>query len=103
MSAADLHLAMMLGSEVRDGYLVLDKDCIEIERELRRAIKQVRRMRGKRVVVAGDRIITAFHVTEKKEEQRLLRRLARSGRQAPPVARARLPTVPSTIVTGDSP
>ena len=35
MSAADLDLVMLLGSEVPDGYLVRDKDCIEIERELR--------------------------------------------------------------------
>jgi hypothetical protein len=56
----DLDLIMMIGTEVEDGYLVRAKDCQAAERELKRLLDQVRRLEGKRLVVEGGSVITAY-------------------------------------------
>ncbi len=69
----DLDLIMLIGTEVKDGYFVRNKDCEAVERQLRHLADQVRRLKGKYVVVADDHIVTAYQAGKTKE-RRLLRR-----------------------------
>ena len=78
LSVEELDLIMLIGSEVDDGYLVRDKDCQEVVRQLKNEIKRVQRVKGKRVVLVNGQIITAFHAT-KSETRRVLRRSEEQG------------------------
>jgi hypothetical protein len=68
----DAELITLLGTEVSDGYLALDRDCQEAERELKKLIGRIRRLSGKRLVTAAGRIVTAYHAS-RRHERRLLR------------------------------
>jgi len=68
----DLELVQWIGTPVEDGYLVRQKDFQLLECELKKLRDQARRMVGKRVVVVGDRIITAYHA-DRDKARRLLR------------------------------
>jgi hypothetical protein len=70
--ADDSDLIKLFGTRVEDGFLVLNKDCQAVERELKRLQDRIRRLSGKRLVVAGDRVVTAYHARPAKE-RRLLR------------------------------
>jgi hypothetical protein len=65
----DLDLILMIGTEVGDGYIVLTRDCKAAERELKRLLDRVRRLAGKRLVVEGGRIITAYHAGSETRRQ----------------------------------
>jgi hypothetical protein len=54
------------------GYLVREKDFQALDRELRQLRDQARRLVGKRLVLEGDRLVTAYHAVRSK--QRLLLR-----------------------------
>ena len=69
----DLDLIMLIGTEVEDGYFVRNKDCEAVGRQLRHLADQVRRLKGKYVVVAADRLVTVYQAAKTKE-RRLLRR-----------------------------
>jgi hypothetical protein len=69
---SDLDLILKIGCEVDDGYLVRDKDCRELEATLKQFLNRIRRLRGKRVVVADGCVVTTFHA-RKNEQKRLLR------------------------------
>ena len=73
----DVELIMMAGTEVEDGYLMRQADYQEIERVLKKFLKHLSRLRGKRLVVATGRIVTAYHATS-GHERKLLRN-ARAG------------------------
>ncbi len=73
ISDDDLSLIMLIGTEVADGFFVRNKDCEATERHLRHLADRVRRLKGKRMVVAEDRIVTTYHASH-KTERRLLRR-----------------------------
>jgi hypothetical protein len=68
----DLDLILWVGTEVEGGYFLRAKDCQAFERKLKRLISRARRLQGKRVVVADNRIVTAYHARP-KTERRLLR------------------------------
>src|SRR5438309_1728866 len=68
----DSELIALIGTEVEDGYLVRTKDCQEVERVLKNFLAQVWRLRGKRLVVANGRIVTAYHASP-RYQRRLLR------------------------------
>ena len=68
----DLDLILAIGSEVEDGYLVRTKDVQGIEKSLRALLKRLKKIQGKRLVVADGCIITAFHAAD-REQRRLLR------------------------------
>jgi len=70
--ADDLDLIALLATEVEDGYFMRAKDCRELERRLRSLADRVHRLMGKRVVVSGECIVTAYHA-HVKTKQRLLR------------------------------
>ena len=57
----DIELICLIGTEVEGGFLVREKDFQSLERELKRLRDQVRKLVGKRLVLKGDRVITAYH------------------------------------------
>jgi hypothetical protein len=69
----DLELIQSIGTAVEGGFLVREKDFQVLDRELRHLREQARRLVGKRVVVEGNHVVTAYHCTANKE-RRLLRR-----------------------------
>lgn len=68
----DIELIKWIGTEVEGGYLVREKDFQALERELKQLRDHARRLVGKRLVVEGDNIVTAYHAVRSKE-RRLLR------------------------------
>jgi len=68
----DVELIRWIGTEVEGGYLVREKDFQALDRELRQLRDQARRLVGKRLVLEGDRLVTAYHAVHSK--QRLLLR-----------------------------
>jgi hypothetical protein len=73
----DAELISMVGTEVDDGYLVRHADYQELERALKSFLERIRRIRGKRLVVATGRIVTAYHAS--RRHQRRLLRSSRAG------------------------
>lgn len=69
----DLEIIMNLGSEVADGYLMLECNCQAAERELKKQLEIIRRLKGKRLVVKDGKVVTVFHASV-HEVQRILRR-----------------------------
>jgi hypothetical protein len=74
---SDAELIAMVGTEVEDGYLMRHVDYQEIERILKKFLERLRRIRGKRLVVASGQIVTAYHATS--SHQRRLLRNSRAG------------------------
>jgi hypothetical protein len=68
----DLELIQWIGTEVEGGYLVREKDYQALDRELKQLRDHARRLVGKRLVIEGDRLVTAYHAARTKE-RRLLR------------------------------
>jgi hypothetical protein len=68
----DAELLALIGTEVDDGYLVLAKDCQQVERVLKSLIERAWRVCGKRLVVADGQIVTVYHASP-KYHRRLLR------------------------------
>src|SRR5713101_2550079 len=67
----DLELIKWIGTEVEGGYLVRDKDFQALDRELKQLRDHARRLVGKRLVIEGDRLVTAYHAARGKERQLL--------------------------------
>ena len=72
IASDDVELIRLIGTEVEGGYFVREKDFRALDRQLKHLRDHVRRLVGKRLVVEGDRIVTAYHV-ERGKERRLLR------------------------------
>lgn len=70
----DAELIALIGTQVEDGYLVRTKDYQEMEYLLKGLLQRLRRIVGKRLVVADNKIITAYHASA-SYERRLLRRM----------------------------
>jgi hypothetical protein len=71
ISVTDAELITLIGTEVDDGYLVRAQDCQQIEAELKKILKRVVRLRGKRLVIANGRIVTVFHASRRQERKSL--------------------------------
>jgi hypothetical protein len=71
LARPDLDLILALGTEVEGGFLVTAKDAQAAERKLKLLMSWVRRLKGKRVVIEENRIITAYHVRPRKERSLL--------------------------------
>src|SRR5690242_6645259 len=72
IATGDVELIEWIGTEVEGGYLVREKDFQALDRELKQLRDRARRLVGKRLVVEGSWIITAYHASRRKE-RRLLR------------------------------
>jgi len=68
----DHDLIRLIGTPVEDGYLVRDRDYQAAERELKLLLERVRRLNGKRLVIAAGRIVTAYPAG-KATKRRLIR------------------------------
>lgn len=72
LSMSEAELIVNFGTEIEDGYFFLEQDCAALERELKNAAQQLRKLRGKRLVVADGSLVTAYHTT-KSTMHRLLK------------------------------
>jgi hypothetical protein len=72
VSLQDAELITMIGTEVSDGYLVRAHDCQQIEMQLKQFLDRVRKLQGKRLVIARGRIVTAYQAS-RRSQRRLLR------------------------------
>jgi len=81
IAGGDLELVRWIGTEVEGGYIVREKDVQALERELKHLRDQARRLVGKRVVIDGDVVVTAYHASHVKERRLLRGAEARSFRE----------------------
>lgn len=72
IAADDLEFIAWIGTEVEGGYLVRKKDFQALDRELKQWRQRARRLVGKRLVIEGGRVVTAYHA-DRSKERRLLR------------------------------
>ena len=72
MADSELELIALVGTEVEGGYLVRRQDVQAVEQTVKRFLDKVRRLAGKRVVIDGERVVTAYHAG-RHTERRLLR------------------------------
>lgn len=72
LANVDVELIEWIGTEVEGGYLVREQDFQALDRELKQLRDQARKLVGKRLVLEGDRLVTAYHASRSK--QRLLLR-----------------------------
>jgi hypothetical protein len=75
----DVELIALIGTEVQDGYLVLEKDYKKVERTLKELLNRFRRVVGKRLVVADGSVVTAYHAS-RTQRRRLIRNSQQSDR-----------------------
>jgi transposase-like protein len=73
LALSDVELILEIGSEVKDGYLVSAKDRQAAERLLKDLLNRIRRVEGRRIVVADGSIVTGYRA-DRREACRLLRR-----------------------------
>ena len=77
IAQSDMELIVLIGSEVEAGYFVREQDYLEVERVVKRFLLRLRRVVGKRVVLASGQIITTYHASKSHR-----RRLARRARES---------------------
>jgi hypothetical protein len=70
----DAELIALIGTEVDGGYFVRDRDYEDVERLLKDLAERLRRLIGKRLVLANGQVVTVYH-SSKKNTRRLLRRV----------------------------
>lgn len=74
----DVDLVALIGTEVAGGYLVLRRDVADFERNVKILLEKLRRLIGKRLVVAGNRVVTGYHAEPRKERDLLRGRRCRT-------------------------
>jgi hypothetical protein len=72
IDSKDAELIVLVGTEVDGGYLVRTKDYQEVESALKALLDRLRRLVGKRLIVADGKIVTAYHAS-KNYQRHLLR------------------------------
>jgi hypothetical protein len=68
----DRLLILAIATQVEDGLMVTRQDYQAFECRCKKLIDQARRLVGKRLVTAEDRILTAYHAS-RRTQRRLLR------------------------------
>jgi hypothetical protein len=63
---SDVELIAAFGTGCPDGYILLERDCDELERELKASLQRLAQLRGTRLVADGSRLITAYRATDRK-------------------------------------
>lgn len=64
VTSGDAELIIKFGTEVEGGYIFLEKNYNDLERELKASLQKVRHLRGKRVVLESGHLVTAYHATK---------------------------------------
>lgn len=67
----DAEWIMAIGTEVEGGYLVREKDVLDAERGLKHLLQRVHRLRGKRLVVEGNTVVTGYPARPGKQRKLL--------------------------------
>lgn len=78
ISEQDLNLVMIMASEVEDGFIILNQDYKALESEVKRFLQRAKRLVGKRFVIEGDTVITAYHCNKGKTKALLQQSRSRS-------------------------
>jgi len=73
IASDDIEFITLIGTDVESGILVRQKDFQVFEQQVKRLLERGRRLVGKRVVIDGDRIVTAYHA-DRAKERRLLKK-----------------------------
>lgn len=81
LAADDIELIRWIGTEVEGGYLVREKDFQALDRALRQLRDQAGRLVGKRLVLEGDRLVTAYHAVRSKRRLLLQGTQTRSSKE----------------------
>lgn len=77
IAQSDIELIVLIGTEVEAGYFVREKDYLEAEQVVKSFLQRLRRVVGKRVVLASGQIITTYHASD-FHGRRLMRRARES-------------------------
>lgn len=72
LNDADIELILAFGYEVEGGFVLRRKDVQAQLQRLRAQIQRMEKLEGKRVVVAQDHLVTAYHASG-EDLKRLLR------------------------------
>ena len=78
ISEHDLKLVMIMASEVDDGFMILNRDYKALESEVKRILQRAKRLVGKRFVIEGETVITAYHCNKGKTKTLLQHSRSRS-------------------------
>ena len=74
---SDVELIRRCGTQIEDYeaevYLVLNKDIEQMTRALKQQIQRLDHLRGCKLVIKGEKLVTAHH-TSRRSEKKLLRR-----------------------------
>jgi hypothetical protein len=79
ISASDVELMQLIGTEVEGGYLVREKDVELVDHELKRFCNRIRKLVGKRLVLNSSTVVTAYHANQRTLRLRQLHFPGRSG------------------------
>ena len=67
LDTEEVDLIMWMGTEVEGGYFVREKDFQALDQKLKQLRDHARRVVGKRLVVEGGRVVTAYHARRTKK------------------------------------
>lgn len=66
----DVDLVFRVGTRVADdAFLLTDKDAARAIQKLKHEIQQLERLRGSKVIVEGETLITVYRVTQRRPKQ----------------------------------
>jgi len=68
ISQNDMSLLLRIGSETHEGFMVLERDYHNFERDVKKLLQRVRRMVGKRIIVETGVVVTGYHCSKRKEK-----------------------------------
>jgi hypothetical protein len=69
LSADDLGLLLQVGVDVPDGYFVTRKGCAKLIRHLKQIIGRLERLPGRKAIVRGNALVTAYHASKAQQRQ----------------------------------
>lgn len=72
----DLPLIQEVGTEFKDGLILLDRNVDKAIFERREEIQRLEKLRGKAVIIAGDTVLTTYNPCRKKKKQILRERIS---------------------------
>jgi hypothetical protein len=67
----DTEIIIQLGTEVKDGFLVCDREVRKMEEQARAFLRRLDRLRGARLVIEGSTVITVYRASKRKQKQLL--------------------------------
>jgi len=76
LRSIDMELLLLIGTPVDDGYLATAKNCEAVEKQCKYLLERIHRLRGKRLVMAEGRVVTAY-----KAERRRVKQLLRTAHE----------------------